>query len=90
MKRLIAFNLLLIFSFQHCSRDEINIDFNDDKIIEIKGADISYLPEVRASKLVFFNSENQPEDMLLTLKNSGANVVRLRLWKNPSECEKPF
>jgi arabinogalactan endo-1,4-beta-galactosidase len=52
--------------------------------LEIRGADMSFLPEVRQSGLVIRNSAGQPEDMLVTLNNAGVNVVRLRLWNNPA------
>ena len=52
--------------------------------LEIRAVDISLLPEVRQSGLGFYNSRNQQEDMLNTLKNAGVNMVRLRLWKDPS------
>jgi arabinogalactan endo-1,4-beta-galactosidase len=48
------------------------------------GADMSFLPEVRASGLPFFNLQGQQEDMLLTLRNAGAQLVRLRLWYQPA------
>ncbi len=54
-------------------------------MLEIKGADLSYLPEVRQSGLTFFNRRNRAEDMLTTLKNAGMNTVRLRLWNTPAE-----
>lgn len=49
----------------------------------LMGADVSYLPEIRASGLRLQRG-TQTEDMLLTLKNAGVNLIRLRLWKNPS------
>lgn len=51
--------------------------------LALQGADMSYLPEVRASGTVYYNVAGQQEDMLLTLKKAGANLVRLRLWKDP-------
>lgn len=54
------------------------------KILEIRGADFSLLPEVRQSGQTFFNQNNTAEDMLTTFKNAGGNVVRLRLWVNPA------
>lgn len=53
--------------------------------LAILGADLSYLPEVRASGLAVYDTAGQQEDMLLTLKKAGANVVRLRLWNNPAD-----
>ncbi len=55
------------------------------KVLNIKGADLSYLPEIRQSGYAFYNTNGQAEDMLMTLKNAGANVIRLRLWNNPSD-----
>jgi len=52
--------------------------------LEIKGADMSFIPEIRESGLTFFNEEDKPEEMLQTLKRNGVNVVRLRLWHNPA------
>ncbi|MCS6821043.1 MAG: arabinogalactan endo-1,4-beta-galactosidase [Microscillaceae bacterium] len=53
--------------------------------LELRGADMSFLPEVRQSSIRTYNLAHQPEDMLLTLKKVGANTVRLRLWKQPTE-----
>jgi arabinogalactan endo-1,4-beta-galactosidase len=81
--------------FVCCSKDNENKQdiinpIQPTKILEIKGADISFLPEVRTSKIVLKNSDNQPEDVLLTLKKSGVNTIRLRLWKNPIENTSNF
>jgi len=49
----------------------------------IRAADISYLPEIESAGAVFTNN-GKTEDMLTTLKNSGCNTIRIRLWKNPA------
>lgn len=49
----------------------------------IRGADISFLPEIEKAGVVFTNN-GKTEDMLSTLKNSGCNTIRIRLWKNPA------
>ena len=67
-----------------------NTNNPNDRVLDIKGADISFLPEVRQSGIVFSNASNQPEDMLTTLKNSGVNVIRLRLWKQPTDPNSSF
>jgi arabinogalactan endo-1,4-beta-galactosidase len=48
----------------------------------IRAADVSYLPEIETSGVVFYNN-SKAEGMLTTLKNSGCNTIRIRLWKNP-------
>jgi len=62
----------------------------DDKSLEIKGADMSLLPEIRQSGIAFYNPNNQPEDPLQSLKNAGVNVVRLRIWKDPASPNSGF
>ena len=47
------------------------------------GADLSLLPEVRKSTIVWYNRSGQQEDMLQTLVYAGINLVRLRLWHTP-------
>lgn len=83
--------LLLLFLFS-CSPDspEPTPSPVNPTDLEIKGADLSFLPEVRKSGIVLNNGSNQPEDMLATLKNAGVNTVRLRLWKNPEGSTSDF
>lgn len=50
----------------------------------IRAADISYLPEIENTGTVLYNN-GKAEDMLTTLKNSGCNTIRIRLWKNPAD-----
>ena len=85
-----AIFLLTVAVFISCSKDVGNDVVIPEKGLEIKGADLSFLPEIRQSGVVLKNATNQPEAMLLTLKNAGVNVIRLRLWKNPSEINSNF
>lgn len=76
----------LMLSLSGCDRSNPdNPGNNNGTALEIKGADLSYLPEVRQSGLTFFNRHNRAEDMLTTLKNAGMNTMRLRLWHAPAE-----
>lgn len=59
--------------------------YPEDQLSFMRGADLSYLPEVRKSGIVLYNREGKAEDMLHTLKNAGLNTIRLRLWHQPSE-----
>lgn len=74
---------ILMFSIAACKKSSTEVN-QDPPGLEIKGADLSFLPLVRQSGLTLYNSNNQAEDMLTTLKNAGVNTVRLRLWKNPA------
>jgi arabinogalactan endo-1,4-beta-galactosidase len=49
----------------------------------IRGADVSFLPEIESSGAILYNNA-KAEDMLTTLKNAGCNTIRIRLWKNPA------
>lgn len=81
--------LMAIFS---CSRNESQLVEEPvvSKTLEIKGADLSCLPELRASGIQLKNSVSQPEDALLSLKKAGVNVIRLRLWKDPETSNSSF
>lgn len=48
----------------------------------IRGADISFLPEIESAGVILYNNA-KAEGMLTTLKNAGCNTIRIRLWKNP-------
>jgi len=50
----------------------------------IKGADISWLPQMEANGYTFFNSSGVRQDLLTILKGYGVNAVRLRTFVNPS------
>ncbi len=52
--------------------------------VDIRGADASYIPEIRQSGFKVKNANGQTEDMLATLKNAGVNTIRLRLWHTPA------
>lgn len=55
-----------------------------------KGADISWLTEMEASGVKFYNSNNIQTDCIQLLKNLGINSARLRVWVNPTNgwCNK--
>ena len=50
----------------------------------IKGADVSWLPEMEALGYTFYNSSGVQQDVLTILKGYGINAIRLRTWVNPS------
>lgn len=89
-----AFWLFVLAVFMSCSRgggsSETPVIAETPKTLEIRGADFSFLPEVRASGQVFYDQNGAAEDMLTTFKNAGGNVVRLRIWVNPSTATSGF
>ncbi|NLP56926.1 glycosyl hydrolase 53 family protein [Lutibacter sp. B1] len=94
--------LIPIFLFS-CSGDNDN-DLDSDKIDEvdeieevdetdsdyISAADLSLLPKIENTNAVFYNLENQTEDVLTTLKNNGVNTIRLRIWHTPEDSHSSF
>lgn len=81
---------LLVFTliFPACKKDDNGgPNPNPTEKTLLKGADLSFLPEIESYNITFTNRQGQAEDVLTTLKNNGCNVVRLRLWKNP---QNPF
>jgi len=49
----------------------------------IRGADLSFLPEIRSSGATFSDSTGAVKDGLLIFKDNGCNTVRIRIWNNP-------
>jgi arabinogalactan endo-1,4-beta-galactosidase len=89
MRNLICL-FLAVCTFFSCSKNEETSPVSNNKLLEIKGADMSFLPEIRRSGKVFYSQKGEAEDMLLTLKKAGVNVIRLRIWKKPSEAASNF
>lgn len=82
MKIQTYFVLLLTLIFVACSGDDKGEIIPTDDFI--RAADLSFVPEITANGTVYKNN-NQPENILVTLKNAGCNTVRIRLWKDPAE-----
>lgn len=70
--------LIVLFILSCSSNDQVVQDEN------IRAADISFLPLLESENTVF-KSNNQPEDVVSTLKKSGCNYIRIRLWHNPTD-----
>jgi arabinogalactan endo-1,4-beta-galactosidase len=49
----------------------------------IRGADLSFLPEIEQASAIFYTTDNIPGDCIFILKQSGCNTIRLRLWHSP-------
>lgn len=56
----------------------------------IRGADLSYLPEIEGAGTVFYDSTGTAIDPLTIFKNNGCNTVRLRLWYQPATAQSSF
>lgn len=87
MIHMFVITLLFIFG---CSKEDPVVVPPPEHTLSVLGFDASYLPEVRQSGLPIFNQDSVQQDMLVTLKNAGVNVIRLRLWKDPVEPTSGF
>ena len=67
---------ILLFSCTKNIDPPINSSF-------IQAADISFLPQIEANGITFFDQNSKAADPLLILKENGINTIRLRIWKNP-------
>ncbi len=52
----------------------------------MRGADLSFLPEVEAEGTTFKNDADIQKDVLTILKERGCNTIRLRLWHTPTNA----
>ncbi len=57
--------------------------------LSIKGADISFLPQIEDNDGKFYDNGSE-EDLILILKSHGVNSIRLRIWNDPIDgyCSK--
>ena len=76
--------LLVVLLFSSCQQEEntppppppTEVGF-------MRGADLSFLPEIETYPLVFYDSAGVARNMLDIFKAAGCNTVRLRLWHTP-------
>ncbi len=50
----------------------------------MRGADLSFLPEIESEGTQFYSANGVAKDALTILKESGCNTVRIRLWHTPA------
>lgn len=51
----------------------------------VKGADISWLTQMEANGIKFYNKSGVQQDCIQILKDLGLNAIRLRVWVNPTD-----
>jgi arabinogalactan endo-1,4-beta-galactosidase len=77
------FLFLVIFPVS-CSKTQTTPVTPVTKTVISKGADISWLTQMEASGLKFYDSTGKQQDCILLLKSLGINSIRLRAWVNPA------
>ena len=84
---LISFFIILL-NFSCAKEDEKLVENPTDSFI--KAADMSLLPLIESEGIAYNNTNNLAEDALLTLKKSGCNTIRIRLWHTPTVNQSGF
>ena len=51
----------------------------------VKGADISWVTEMEAANIPFYNASGSKMDCFELMKSLGMNIIRLRVWVNPEK-----
>lgn len=76
--------LFLLAAIPGCSKeDNLRSMVTPQTDTLAKGADVSWLTEMEASGVKFYNSSGVEMDGIKLLKNLGTNAIRLRVWVNP-------
>lgn len=87
--KLIYFNFfiipfLLLFGCKNANSDaQAPVEVPESSFV--KGADISWLPQMEATGYKFYNDTGEEQDCFQILKDHGINTIRLRTWVNPSD-----
>lgn len=79
---------IIFISFLSCSTDKnsnnAGVEIPTDSISFYYGADLSYVNEMIDCGAVYKDSNGITKDPYLIFKEAGTNLVRLRLWHNPT------
>lgn len=82
IRNLIFFTIIVyIFS---CKKTPENSSVNQVTNEFYLGADLSYVNEMEDCGAYYKNSQNEELDVFKIFKDHGANLVRVRLWHNPT------
>lgn len=79
--------ILLLFSLYSCTKTPDSPLVLEDKI---RALDLSDVPKLESLNTLFYNENNQPEDVLTIAKNHDVNVIRLKIWKSPQDTNASF
>ncbi|WP_418638004.1 glycoside hydrolase family 53 protein [Winogradskyella sp.] len=81
------FIIAILFNLS-CNNSNSTMDSSDDildtPIAFYYGADLSYVNEMEDCGAIYKNSNGIEKDPYTIFKNEGANLIRLRLWHNPT------
>ncbi|SEP15513.1 glycosyl hydrolase 53 family protein [Mucilaginibacter sp. OK283] len=87
MKKALCSCLLLISCLNFsCSKTKSTPEpvVVDPPVVIAKGADISWVTEMEAKGIKFYDKSGTQQDLFALLKSLGFNAIRLRAWVNPT------
>lgn len=73
----------LYFVLQSCEESPNKPKEPESTFIQVRAADISFLPAIRNAGTQFKNASGEVKDVLTILKEAGCNTIRLRVWHSP-------
>ena len=73
-----------MYVFFSCKKTPENLSLNQVTNEFYLGADLSYVNEMEDCGAYYKNSQNEELDVFKIFKDYGANLVRVRLWHNPT------
>ena len=79
----LIFIILNVYAINSCKKTCENTHSEQTNEFYL-GADLSYVNEMEDCGANYKNSDNQEEDVFQIFKNAGANLIRVRLWHNPT------
>lgn len=88
MKKILCSGILLL-SFLNFSCSKGKTDKTPDPVVDppvtiVKGADVSWVTEMEAKGIKFYDKSGAQQDLFALLKSLGFNAIRLRAWVNPT------
>lgn len=75
--------VICLFLLQFCLSDK-NENNSKAEIVFYLGADLSYVNEMENCGVLFKNKQGAQENVFEIFSNEGANLLRVRLWHNPT------
>jgi arabinogalactan endo-1,4-beta-galactosidase len=76
--------VIILFNFLSCSSQNDAIKPSEIATNFYYGADLSYVNEMQDCGAVYKNGNNEIKNVYKIFKEAGANLIRLRLWHNPT------
>ncbi len=84
MKAKYCINAVIVFCAMFAAGCAANKPSTNKSGPFVKGADISWLPQMEATGYKFYSDGGVEQDCFQILKDHGINTIRLRTWVNPS------